>query len=165
MDLLKKLDLEARIARVCSRLLLFDESDLFSPMGGKSPQTLGKSSVCGPREMVPVAGVEPARHRWRWILSPLRLPIPSYRHIIFSMKILENSLWKSEAHLGGPSEILKIRGAKKRRKNKGFRAVPPVQTNWILSPLRLPIPSYRRMLQGYYNTAGAKLQVQFCPCR
>ena len=30
--------------------------------------------------MVPVAGLEPARHRWRWILSPLRLPIPSHRH-------------------------------------------------------------------------------------
>ena len=31
--------------------------------------------------LVPVAGLEPARHRWRWILSPLRLPIPSHRHI------------------------------------------------------------------------------------
>ena len=69
MDLLKKPDLEARISCVFSRLILFDEPDLFSPMGRKSPQTLGKSSVCGPREMVPVAGVEPARHRWRWILS------------------------------------------------------------------------------------------------
>ena len=29
--------------------------------------------------LVPVAGLEPARHRWRWILSPLRLPIPSHR--------------------------------------------------------------------------------------
>ena len=33
-----------------------------------------------PVPMVPVAGLEPARHRWRWILSPLRLPIPSHRH-------------------------------------------------------------------------------------
>ena len=24
--------------------------------------------------MVPVTGLEPVRHRWRWILSPLRLP-------------------------------------------------------------------------------------------
>ena len=30
--------------------------------------------------MVPVAGLEPARYRYRWILSPLRLPIPSHRH-------------------------------------------------------------------------------------
>ena len=29
--------------------------------------------------MVPVAGLEPARCRHRWILSPLRLPIPSHR--------------------------------------------------------------------------------------
>ena len=24
--------------------------------------------------VVPVTGLEPVRHRWRWILSPLRLP-------------------------------------------------------------------------------------------
>ena len=30
--------------------------------------------------LVPVAGLEPARCRHRWILSPLRLPIPSHRH-------------------------------------------------------------------------------------
>ena len=30
--------------------------------------------------VVPVAGLEPARCRQRWILSPLRLPIPSHRH-------------------------------------------------------------------------------------
>ena len=29
--------------------------------------------------LVPVAGLEPARCRHRWILSPLRLPIPSHR--------------------------------------------------------------------------------------
>ena len=31
--------------------------------------------------LVPVAGLEPARCRHRWILSPLRLPIPSHRQI------------------------------------------------------------------------------------
>ena len=31
--------------------------------------------------LVPVAGLEPARCRQRWILSPLRLPIPSHRQI------------------------------------------------------------------------------------
>ena len=31
-------------------------------------------------DVVPVAGLEPARCRHRWILSPLRLPIPSHRH-------------------------------------------------------------------------------------
>ena len=31
--------------------------------------------------LVPVAGLEPARCRQRWILSPLRLPIPSHRQV------------------------------------------------------------------------------------
>ena len=29
--------------------------------------------------MVPVAGVEPARYCYQWILSPPRLPIPTHR--------------------------------------------------------------------------------------
>ena len=35
--------------------------------------------------MVPVAGLEPARCRHRWILSPLRLPIPSHRQVCSSI--------------------------------------------------------------------------------
>ncbi len=31
--------------------------------------------------LVPEAGVEPARYRYHWILSPARLPIPSFRRI------------------------------------------------------------------------------------
>ncbi len=31
--------------------------------------------------MVPVVGVEPTRYHYHRILSPARLPIPSYRHI------------------------------------------------------------------------------------
>lgn len=31
-------------------------------------------------KLVPVTGLEPVRCRQRWILSPLRLPIPSHRH-------------------------------------------------------------------------------------
>ena len=33
--------------------------------------------------LVPVAGLEPARYRYQWILSPSRLPIPSHRHLYF----------------------------------------------------------------------------------
>ena len=40
----------------------------------KTPEAYSFESL-----VVPVAGLEPARHRWRWILSPLRLPIPSHR--------------------------------------------------------------------------------------
>ncbi len=35
------------------------------------------------RFLVPEAGVEPARYRYHWILSPARLPIPSFRHMLF----------------------------------------------------------------------------------
>ena len=41
-------------------------------------------------KMVPVAGLEPARYRYRWILSPLRLPIPSHRHFY---AIADESIW------------------------------------------------------------------------
>ncbi len=33
--------------------------------------------------MVPEAGVEPARYRYHWILSPARLPIPSFRRGVY----------------------------------------------------------------------------------
>ena len=41
-------------------------------------------------QLVPVAGVEPARYRYHWILSPARLPIPSHRqvHCILATKVL-----------------------------------------------------------------------------
>ena len=42
----------------------------------KTPETYSFESF-----LVPVAGLEPARCRHRWILSPLRLPIPSHRQI------------------------------------------------------------------------------------
>ena len=49
--------------------------DVFFCHGHK--KTSEQSGLCS--DVVPVAGLEPARHRWRWILSPLRLPIPSHR--------------------------------------------------------------------------------------
>ena len=33
--------------------------------------------------MVPVAGLEPARYCYQWILSPPRLPIPTHRRNIY----------------------------------------------------------------------------------
>ena len=38
-----------------------------------------RSALC-PDAVVPVAGIEPARHCWQWILSPPRLPVPTHRH-------------------------------------------------------------------------------------
>ena len=45
-------------------------------------------------QLVPVAGVEPARYRYHWILSPARLPIPSHRqvHCILATKVLYTKL-------------------------------------------------------------------------
>ena len=37
-----------------------------------------RSALCP--DVVPVAGIEPARHCWQWILSPPRLPVPTHRH-------------------------------------------------------------------------------------
>ena len=37
----------------------------------KSPKSLETLRIL---DLVPVTGLEPVRHRWRWILSPLRLP-------------------------------------------------------------------------------------------
>ena len=52
-----------------------------TPRPAKRPRRkAGARAKRGVSELVPVAGLEPARHRWRWILSPLRLPIPSHRH-------------------------------------------------------------------------------------
>ena len=39
------------------------------------------SRVCELFGVVPVTGLEPVRCRQRWILSPLRLPIPSHRQV------------------------------------------------------------------------------------
>ena len=44
--------------------------------------------------VVPVAGLEPARYRYRWILSPLRLPIPSHRQIIGAKVIIQQCVNK-----------------------------------------------------------------------
>ena len=53
-----------------------------NPLPPFSPKTHKKASDFSEASHVPVAGLEPARHRWRWILSPLRLPIPSHRRTI-----------------------------------------------------------------------------------
>jgi hypothetical protein len=41
---------------------------------------LFKNTLRITRRVVPGAGIEPARCRQRWILSPVRLPVPPSRH-------------------------------------------------------------------------------------
>ena len=67
------------------------------------------------RFLVPEAGVEPARYRYHWILSPARLPIPSLGHValqheksyhsgggivnVFSKKCLTITYFSAKIHL------------------------------------------------------------------
>ena len=71
--------------------------------------------------MVPLTGLEPVRYRYRRILSPLCLPIPTQRHIIFPNRPPQNVPWKTEVHSGGPSRKTKKTRVKKPRKIKGLR--------------------------------------------
>lgn len=48
----------------------------------KTKKTRPKHNVLGGVLLVPVAGIEPARHRWQWILSPPRLPVPTHRRSV-----------------------------------------------------------------------------------
>ena len=56
--------------------------------------------------MVPVAGLEPARCRHRWILSPLRLPIPSHRHLVYRYDIIRQNAEKSKHFSDKKSGVL-----------------------------------------------------------
>jgi hypothetical protein len=51
-------------------------------------KTIRKSYILIPQNvafnLLRVAGLEPARYRYRGILSPLRLPIPPHPHMISS---------------------------------------------------------------------------------
>ncbi len=46
------------------------------PSGQKKPRILYEYGAF----LVPPAGIEPAQYRYRGILSPLRLPVPPWRH-------------------------------------------------------------------------------------
>ena len=91
--------------------------------------------------MVPVVGLEPTRCRHQRILSPSRLPIPSHRQE-FSSKITTLEIG---GHFGGQtSKIKDVQFSKAQI----FRAVPGSEgemTKGILSPPRLPIPSFRQI--------------------
>ena len=52
--------------------------------------------------LVPVVGVEPTRYRYHWILSPARLPIPSYR------RMTNGIIPYSDSKIKGFFKILKI---------------------------------------------------------
>ena len=57
-------------------------------------RTIEKHSPKQVLSLVPEAGVEPARYRYHRILSPARLPIPSFRHMQNGVCRAANTLLK-----------------------------------------------------------------------
>ena len=90
--------------------------------------------------MVPVVGLEPTRCRHQRILSPSRLPIPSHRQE-FSSKITTLEIG---GHFGGQTSKIKDIQFSKAQTNRAVPASEREMTHWILSPPRLPIPSFRQ---------------------
>ena len=60
--------------------------------------------------VVLVAGLEPARYLYRGILSPLRLPIPPQRRIMFSKNklctVMVQSFWRRHPDLNRGIKVL-----------------------------------------------------------
>ena len=74
---------------------------IFRPKARKPAWILRKKGwhlFCQPF-MVPVAGLEPARCRHRWILSPLRLPIPSHRQMLWKSRYYYISFFEKKQPL------------------------------------------------------------------
>ena len=92
--------------------------------------------------MVPVVGLEPTRCRQQRMLSPPRLPIPTHRQE-FSSKITTPEIG---GHFGGQTSKIKDIQFSKAQINRAVPASEREMTHWILSPSRLPIPSFRRKL-------------------
>ena len=92
--------------------------------------------------VVPVVGLEPTRCRQQRILSPPRLPIPTHRQE-FSSKITTPEIG---GHFGGQTSKIKDIQFSKAQINRAVPASEREMTHWILSPSRLPIPSFRRKL-------------------
>ncbi len=97
--------------------------------------------------MVPVAGVEPARCCHRWILNPVRLPIPSHRQVYFHEIASKTKPWKSEVDLEVDFEKTVFFNFQEPSKIKGFQPLEREAAQRILSPARLPIPSFRQIIE------------------
>ena len=64
-------------------------------------------------DMVPVTGLEPVRCRQRWILSPLRLPIPTHRQVLNYYSALSGLFQEGNLHLSGKSFTPRPGGGKR----------------------------------------------------
>ena len=63
--------------------------------------------------LVPVTGLEPVRCRQRWILSPLRLPIPTHRQVLNYYSALSGLFQEENLHLPGKSFTPRPGGGKR----------------------------------------------------
>ena len=101
--------------------------------------------------MVPVAGLEPAHHRWQWILSPPRLPIPTHRHFFSSRFIILDVAVKCKRNLWGFRQFGKWRevgegrrtvcGARPPGRAISLRVVTPPIFRQNLPPAQIPADS------------------------
>ena len=102
--------------------------------------------------LVPVTGLEPVRHRWRWILSPLRLPFHHTGRCVTIGYILRSAARGAGVRLRCPKFPARFRSRNfDRCPSLGSLHPPPAalpslprlspvrcRQRWILSPLRLP---------------------------
>ena len=86
--------------------------------------------------MVPVTGLEPVRHRWRWILSPLRLPFHHTGKFIFKFPLQNRSSENGGQNRRAIQKTLHIH-FQKVLVFQGKSHTPEDLANQILSPLRL----------------------------
>ena len=111
--------------------------------------------------MVPVTGLEPVRHRWRWILSPLRLPFHHTGNCIFKFPLQNRSSENGGQNRRAIQKTLHIH-FQKVLVFQGKSHTPEDLANQILSPPRLPIPTHRQApLQ--YSTDSGKMQEKVFP--
>ena len=89
--------------------------------------------------LVPVAGLEPARYRYQWILSPSRLPIPSHRRIV---QLLYTRLPEKASTFSEIAPAKPRRPPKASAKKRPGCAVPPLskRTSKSYRPVYGPRP-------------------------
>ena len=105
------------------------------------PQGRSGSDYIG---LVPVTGLEPVRHRWRWILSPLRLPFHHTGNCIFKFPLQNRSSENGGQNRRAIQKTLHIH-FQKVLVFQGESHTPEDLANQILGPPRPPIPTHQHM--------------------
>ena len=106
----------------------------------QSEQTVvSYSDWVGSFSLVPVVGLEPTRCRQRRILNPLRLPIPSHRHVVVCSLLFRGPgsppPQSTGENQGENLQICRNHHNAKPLKNQGSSGVWKRQAHPLLSPL------------------------------